>query len=65
MKRFNTSESFQALCDDNRKCSRALQFWSSINSDESAVRKAEYEELLFSLERDFQLYLKSDLLYAD
>lgn len=56
---FNNSESFQVICEDYKQCSEALQFWSRIDSNNSLQRKAEYEELLRSLENEIFQYLNN------
>ena len=62
VKCFNDNDFFPALCQDYKQCSEALQFWSRKDSDESLQRKAEYEELLHSLEVEILQYVKNGLL---
>ncbi len=58
MRRFKDSESFQALCEDYKQCSDALQYWSQVDSDKSLLQKAEYKELLQSLEFEILHYVQ-------
>ena len=54
---YNNSELFRNTCCDYKKCKEALLYWSSLGSEESSVRRAEYGELLDSLESEITNYL--------
>ena len=54
---YNNSELFRNTCCDYKKCQEALLYWSSLGSEESSVRRAEYGELLHSLESEIIYYL--------
>jgi len=54
---YNSSELFRNTCRDYRKCKEALLYWSSQGSKVSSVRRAEYGELLHSLESEIIYYL--------
>ena len=56
---FNRSESFRVICEDYKQCSEALHFWSQVDSEESVLRKTEYEELLQSLECEILLFVRN------
>ena len=57
-----SSEVFRAACNDYKKCRKALIYWSSLSSDESSARRAEYGELLHSLETEIIDYLSEGTL---
>jgi hypothetical protein len=54
---YKNSELFRNTCKDYKKCKKALLYWSSLGSEESSVRRAEYEDLLQSLESEIITYL--------
>ena len=54
---YNNSELFRNTCCDYKKCKEALLYWSSLGSEESSARRAEYRELLDSLESEITNYL--------
>ncbi len=62
VKCFNSSKSFQVICEDYKQCSEALQFWNEMDFDASIQRKAEYEELLHSLENEIFQYVNNSCL---
>jgi hypothetical protein len=47
---FSGSEDFQMLCEDYRKCTDALQYWSQSSQDCAPERRYEYERILRELE---------------
>ena len=49
---FRESENFQTLCDDYRKCSKALQYWNQSDSEEASLRRDEYSNLLQGLDAE-------------
>jgi hypothetical protein len=66
VKCFNRSDSFRVICEDYKQCSKALHFWSQVDSEESVLRQAEYEELLQSLECEILLFVrKSGLIRVE
>lgn len=62
---FSSSESFRGMCEDYKQCRKALLFWSRIDSDEAILRKAEYKELLKSLECEILLFVKGSGLIRE
>ena len=54
---YHSSELFRTTCRDYRKCKEALLYWSSLGSEVSSARRAEYGELLHSLESEIIYYL--------
>ena len=54
---YHSSELFRTTCYDYKKCKKALLYWSSLSSDESSARRAEYGELLHSIETEIINYL--------
>jgi hypothetical protein len=54
---YNSSDAFRTACSDYRKCKEAFLYWSSLDSEESSVRREEYGELLHSLESEIINYL--------
>ncbi len=54
---YKKSDLFRNTCSDYTKCKKALLYWSSLGSEESSVRRAEYEDLLQSLESEIITYL--------
>ena len=58
---FKESESFQAICEDYRKCSEALHHWNESAADEAPARRDEYTALLLDLETEIlQILNESD-----
>jgi hypothetical protein len=49
---FNKSETFQAICEDYRKCAVALEHWKYSTSEEAPARREEYATLLQDLEAE-------------
>jgi hypothetical protein len=49
---FRKSETFQAVCEDYRKCAEALLHWNQSASEEAPARREEYEVLLQDLEAE-------------
>ena len=50
--RYRTSESFQSLCQSYKKCTEALDHWTTANHKEAPKRQQEYSELLTELEKE-------------
>lgn len=46
------SETFQALCEDHRKCAEALRHWCRSDLEEADARTDEYTALLVDLEME-------------
>lgn len=49
---YHKNELFRNTCQDYKKCKEALFYWSSLDSENSAMRRSEYGELLLSLENE-------------
>ena len=49
---FKESENFKAVCEDYRKCSKALHHWDRSDAEEAPLRRAEYSVLLQELEAE-------------
>lgn len=49
---FKESETFQTLCEDYRRCSKALNYWNQSYSDDGLARREEYAALLKDLEAE-------------
>ena len=49
---FNESDTFQAVCEDYRKCAVALEHWKHSTSEEAPARREEYATLLQDLEAE-------------
>ena len=49
---FRNNPSFQTLCSDYHRCSKALQFWKKSDLCETPQRQEEYENLLQELEAE-------------
>lgn len=47
---YRNSQSFQNLCDDYRKCLKAISYWTASVDDLAAERSREYVELCQDLE---------------
>jgi hypothetical protein len=43
---------FRSICSDLLVCSRALTYWSGVDTDGGAARREEYGELLESLKQE-------------
>lgn len=55
---YNNSELFRNACCDYKKCKEAIIYWNCLISEESSMRRAEYGELLDSLESEIINYLE-------
>ena len=53
---FREKETFQTLCEDYRKCLKALEYWNRRSSPEAPQRSAEYGDLLEELETEILEY---------
>ena len=49
---FRSSSVFRETCMDYYKCSKALQYWSNLSSQEASFRKHEYTVLLQELKHE-------------
>lgn len=49
---FYHSAVFRETCMDYHKCSKALNYWSNLSSQEASFRKQEYSVLLQELEQE-------------
>lgn len=47
---FRNNPSFQTLCSDYNRCSKAMQFWNKSDLCEAPKRREEYQALLAELE---------------
>lgn len=59
---FYECDGFRNTCDDYNRCNDAIIYWNKQSSEQSLVRKAEYEELFRSLEAELLTYLRDDRL---
>ena len=50
---------FRDLCDDYRKCFRALERWSQLEANGTGPRRQEYTELLDELRGEIQTWLEA------
>ena len=48
--KYRSSESFQSLCSNYQKCTKALDHWAKSEHEEAANRHLEYATLLQELE---------------
>ena len=55
-----TSKTFQAFCDDYRKCTDALKYWTQSNHEEAEKRSREYMELRENLESEIIEIINDD-----
>jgi hypothetical protein len=49
---FRESESFQTMCEDYRKCVKALDYWNRSEIDIAPLRRTEYTALMQELEEE-------------
>ena len=49
---------FRDLCDDYRKCFRALERWKQLEANGTGPRRQEYTELLDELRGEIQVWLE-------
>ena len=56
-KLFKENEAFQVICDDYRKCARALGRWDQSTLPEAPARRKEYADFLHELEVEILQYL--------
>jgi len=49
---FRENETFKTLCEDYRRCSKALRHWKESSSEEAPARRDEYEALQRDLETE-------------
>ncbi|MGB5883448.1 MAG: hypothetical protein WBD61_06185 [Desulfobulbales bacterium] len=57
---FKRDKTFQTLCSDYQKCSKALHHWNKSDVREASQRREEYEALLSELESEILLILNND-----
>ena len=57
---FKRDKTFQTLCSDYQKCSKALHYWKKSDVREASQRREEYEALLSELESEILLILNND-----
>lgn len=56
---FAATGSFRSVCEDYHACSEALRHWENVASDEGAVRREEYSELIEELKREILCWLEA------
>jgi hypothetical protein len=49
---YRTSDTFQGICHNYKKCSEALDYWCESRHAEAPNRQREYSELLKELEQE-------------
>ena len=49
---YRQSESFQTMCEDYRKCVKALDHWNQSEEEIAPIRHAEYSAIIQELEKD-------------
>ena len=54
---FSTNQNFQIICDDYRRCARALEEWNESPLEKAPVRRKEYADLLQELELEILQFL--------
>jgi hypothetical protein len=54
---FRESESFQTMCEDYRKCVKALDHWNRSEIDIAPLRRTEYTTLMQELEEEIVMKL--------
>lgn len=57
LEQYRANKTFQSICEDYQTCIEALTRWNDIDSDEAAVRRQEYQDLIRSLEFEITEYL--------
>ena len=55
---FKEKETFQSLCEDYRRCAKALKYWNQSVTEEAPGRREEYEMLIRDLADEILQNLK-------
>lgn len=56
---YRDSRPFRDLCEDYRKCVRALERWKQLEANGTGPRRQEYTELLAELRGEIQTWLEA------
>jgi len=56
---YRDNRPFRDLCDDYRKCVRALERWKQLEANGTGPRRQEYTELLAELRGEIQTWLEA------
>lgn len=54
---YRESDSFQTMCEDYRKCVKALNHWNQSEKDIATTRRNEYSAIIQELEEEILLKL--------
>jgi len=54
---YRESDSFQTMCEDYRKCVKALNHWNQSEEDIATTRRNEYSAIIQELEEEILLKL--------
>jgi len=57
---YMTSQTFQTFCDDYRKCTDALEYWTRSSHEAAEKRSREYRELRENLESEIMEIINGD-----
>ena len=58
---YRTSESFQAICHNYKRCSKARDYWAESEHEEALSRQQEYAELIRELEQEIRQSLEEEV----
>lgn len=53
------SERFRSICADFVECSRALDYWEALESNEARVKREEYRQLFEELKQEILSWLNA------